>query len=53
MDALEEGLARVLMEVREGRRRQDEVVLREREVRDRKDQIVAHFYISVVDDAAG
>ncbi len=48
LDALKEGLARILMEVREGWRREDKVVLRQREVRDRKDQIFAHFDLQLV-----
>ena len=49
LDALEKGFARVLMEVREGWRRQDEVVLCQSEVRDRKDQIFGHFELQLVE----
>ena len=45
-DTLQEGLARAFMEVREGWRGEDEVVLRQGKVGDRKNRVVGHLFSS-------
>ena len=41
-DTLQEGLARAFMEVREGWRGEDEVILGKGEVGDREDRVISH-----------
>ena len=46
LDALKQGLARILVKVREGWRGENEVILRQSKVRDGKNRVVGHLFSS-------